>query len=90
LTGNVKIKMYKTVILPLVLCGKTDLYGTIVLKWILAGMGLCGLDSYALEQGLVEGSCEDSNEPSGLIKCWVILQWLSDWQLLKKDSAQWN
>jgi predicted deacylase len=37
----------------------------------------------------VEGSCEHGNELSGSIKCWEILEWLSDWQLLKKDSAPW-
>jgi hypothetical protein len=32
----------------------------------------------------VEGSCEHGNEPSGWIKCWVILEWLCNWRLLKK------
>jgi hypothetical protein len=32
----------------------------------------------------VEGSCEDGNELSGSIKFWEILQWLYNWQLLKK------
>jgi hypothetical protein len=36
------------------------------------------------------GSCEHGNEPSGSIKCWEVLEWLSDWRLLKKDSAPWN
>jgi hypothetical protein len=35
----------------------------------------------------VEGSCEHGNEPSGSIKCWVILEWLHNWLLLKKSSA---
>jgi hypothetical protein len=35
----------------------------------------------------VEGSCEHSNEPSGSIKCWEVLEWLHNWQLLKKGSA---
>jgi hypothetical protein len=38
----------------------------------------------------MEGSCEHGNEPSGFIKCWEILQWLSDWWLLKKGSAPWS
>jgi hypothetical protein len=37
----------------------------------------------------VEGSCEHGNEPSGSIKRWEILEWLHNWQLLKKGSAQW-
>jgi hypothetical protein len=34
-----------------------------------------------------EGSCEHGNEPSGFIKCWEVLEWLHNWQLLKKGSA---
>jgi hypothetical protein len=34
----------------------------------------------------VEGSCEHGNEPSGSIKCWEVLEWLHNWQLLKKGS----
>jgi hypothetical protein len=37
--------------------------------------------------GPVEGSCEHGNEPSGSIKCWEVLEWLHNWQLLKKGSA---
>jgi hypothetical protein len=37
----------------------------------------------------VEGYCEHINEPSGSIKCWEILEWLSDGRLLKKESAPW-
>jgi hypothetical protein len=33
---------------------------------------------------------EHDNEPSGSIKCWEILEWLSDWLLLKEDSAPWS
>jgi hypothetical protein len=29
-------------------------------------------------------SCEHGNEPSGSIKCWEVLEWLQNWQLLKK------
>jgi hypothetical protein len=29
-------------------------------------------------------------EPSGSKKCWEILEWLSDWLLLKKGSAPWS
>jgi hypothetical protein len=38
----------------------------------------------------VEGSCEHDNEPSGSIKRWEFLEWLSDGRLLKKGSAPWN
>jgi hypothetical protein len=39
--------------------------------------------------GPVEGSCEHGNEPSGSIKRWELLEWLHNWQLLKKGSAPW-
>jgi hypothetical protein len=35
----------------------------------------------------VEGSCEHGSEPSGSIKLWVALEWLNNWQLLRKGSA---
>jgi hypothetical protein len=38
----------------------------------------------------MEGSCEHGNEHSGSIKYWEILEKLSDWWLLKKDSATWS
>jgi hypothetical protein len=38
----------------------------------------------------VEGFGEHGNETSGSIKCWEILEELSDWRLLKKDSAPWS
>jgi hypothetical protein len=38
----------------------------------------------------MEGSCENCNEPSGSIKYWEIFEKLSDWRLLKKDSAPWS
>jgi hypothetical protein len=40
----------------------------------------------------VEGSCENGDEPSGSIKRCEILELLSDWWLLKKDSlsASWS
>jgi hypothetical protein len=31
--------------------------------------------------------CEHGNEPSGSMKCWEVLEWLHNWQLLKKGSA---
>jgi hypothetical protein len=38
----------------------------------------------------VEGSCGHSNEPSGSIKCWKILEWLIEWRLLKKGPTPWS
>jgi hypothetical protein len=38
----------------------------------------------------VEGSCERGNEPSGSLKSLEILEQLSDWRLLEKDSALWS
>jgi hypothetical protein len=37
----------------------------------------------------MEGSCEHSNEPSGSIKPWEILEYLHNWRLLMKGSAPW-
>jgi hypothetical protein len=36
----------------------------------------------------VEGSWEHGNELSGFKKCSEILEWLSDWLFLKKDSGR--
>jgi hypothetical protein len=47
--------------------------------------GRYGLDSSGLGDGPEERSCEHGDEPSGCIKCWEILEWLSDWWLLKRD-----
>jgi hypothetical protein len=38
----------------------------------------------------VAGSCEHDHEPSGSIKEGEFLDYLSDYQLLKKDSALWS
>jgi hypothetical protein len=35
-------------------------------------------------------SCEYDNEPSGFVKGGEFLDQLSDYQLLKKDSAPWS
>jgi hypothetical protein len=50
-------------------------------------MGWYGLDRSGLDEGPVEGSCEQGNEPSGSIKCSEVLQLLHNWYLLKKGSA---
>jgi hypothetical protein len=34
----------------------------------------------------VEGSCEHGNELSCSIKCWEIIEWLSDWAQLYRVS----
>jgi hypothetical protein len=34
----------------------------------------------------VEGRCEHDNELLSSMKCWKVLEWLHDWQLLKKGS----
>jgi len=36
------------------------------------------------------GCCEHGDEPSVSIKCGEFLDWLSDCQLLKKDSGSWS
>jgi hypothetical protein len=36
------------------------------------------------------GSCEHGDEPSGSIKYWEFPEQLSDYQLLKDDSASWS
>jgi hypothetical protein len=38
----------------------------------------------------VAGSCENGNEPSGSIRGGGLLDYLSDYQLLKKDYAPWS
>jgi hypothetical protein len=50
--------------------------------------GWYGVDSSGSGYGPVECSCEHDNKLSGSIKCREILvEKLSDWQLLKDDSA---
>jgi hypothetical protein len=48
---------------------------------------MVGIGSIWLMIGTSEGSCERGNEPSGSIKCWDVLEWLHNWQLLKKGPA---
>jgi hypothetical protein len=50
-------------------------------------MGWWGLDRSGSGWGLVEVSCGRGNELSGSIKRWEVLEWLHNWQLLKKGSA---
>jgi hypothetical protein len=46
-------------------------------------MGWYGLNWSGSGLGLVEGSCERCNEPSGSIKWWEVLEWLQNWPALK-------
>jgi hypothetical protein len=36
------------------------------------------------------GSCEHDNEHLGSMNSWEVLEELSDWWFLKKDSAPWS
>jgi hypothetical protein len=51
---------------------------------------VCGLDSTGSGQGPVTDSSAYDNEPTGCIKCGDILGQLSNYQLLRKNSAPWN
>jgi hypothetical protein len=56
---------------------------------------MCGLEAFGLGLEPVMSPCEHSNEPFGPISGREFLDWLSDYQLLKKDSApfenfSWN
>jgi hypothetical protein len=53
-----------------------------ILKWILRETGWDGVDWIDLAQDR-----DQRNEASGSIKCWEVLEWLHNWQLLKKGSA---
>jgi hypothetical protein len=65
-----------------------DVGGWTILKWILErqdGMVWTGL--IWLRIGTGGGLFEHSDEPSGSVKCWEVLEWLHNWWLLKKGSA---
>jgi hypothetical protein len=47
----------------------------------------CGLVASGLGQGPVAGCCEHGNELSGSIKGGEFIDYLSDFWLLKKESA---
>jgi hypothetical protein len=55
------------------------------IKMDLREIGWDGMDWIDLAQE--EGSCGHCNKPSGSIKCWEVLEWLHNWQLLKKGST---
>ena len=48
--------------------------GSLVLKWVLSEMERRGLDRSVSRQGLLSGSCDCGNEPSGSIKCEKFLE----------------
>jgi hypothetical protein len=50
-------------------------------------MGWYGLDRPGSGWGPVGCSCEHGNELLGSIKRWEVLEWLHNWQLLKKGPA---
>jgi hypothetical protein len=50
-------------------------------------MGWYGLDRSGSGYGTVKGSCEHGDEPLDSIKCWEVLEWLHNWQLLKKGTV---
>jgi len=45
---------------------------------------------HVAQDRLVEGSHEHGNEPSGLIQGGAFLDWLGNYQPMKKYSAQWS
>jgi hypothetical protein len=47
----------------------------------------CGLDSSGLKWRQVAGSCEHDNEPSGSVRHWEFLEWMSNCWLFRKDSV---
>jgi hypothetical protein len=49
-----------------------------------------GVDWIHLAQDMDHGACEHGNDPSDSIKCSVIFEQLSNYKLLKKDSAPWG
>jgi hypothetical protein len=59
------------------------------IKMDLREIGWDGMDwiDLALDRDQRKGSCQHGNEPLGSIKCWEVLEWLHNGQLLKKGSA---
>jgi hypothetical protein len=57
------------------------------IKMDLREIGWDGMDWIDLAQAREQGSCERDSELSGSIKLWEVLDWLHNWQLLKKGSA---
>jgi hypothetical protein len=57
---------------------------------LLHQIGVVRAEFIWLTQGPVEGSCKHGHEPSDSIKCWEILESVTNWRLPKKDSAPWS
>jgi hypothetical protein len=57
--------------------------------WNVRKIGWDGTDWIDLTQGRDQWKAlvNTGDEPSGSIKCWEVLEWLHNWQLLKKDPA---
>jgi hypothetical protein len=51
-------------------------------------IGEAGLYLSRSGNGQMAESCEYGDEPSGSIKCWEFLEWLSNWWLRKKELAR--
>jgi hypothetical protein len=47
-------------------------------------------ENWVVWTGTVEDPCEYGSELLGSIKCWEVLEGLSDWQLIKKGSDSWG
>jgi hypothetical protein len=53
-------------------------------------VGRCAVDASGSGYGPVVGPCKHGNEPPGSVEGSKFLNYVSDYQLLKKDSAPWN
>jgi hypothetical protein len=60
-----------------------------ILKWNLDAVGGFAWTSDT-GQAPVQGSNEHEDDSSGSVKCWEIVEQLSDRQLLEKDSALYS
>jgi hypothetical protein len=81
---NIKIKVYRTIMLPVVLSGYTTRWEDNI-KLDLQELGCGGEDWIELAQD--RDTCECGNEPAGLIKCGEFLDWLTTTKFLKKEAA---
>jgi predicted deacylase len=60
-------------------------------RWILEKEDrVVRLDSSGSGYGKVVGSCLHGIELVGSITYWKVVEQLSDWQLLEKDSSPWS
>jgi hypothetical protein len=59
-------------------------------KMDLREIGWGGMDWIDLAEDRDQWRGEYGNEPSGSINCWEVLEWLYNWQLVKKRSAPWS